>query len=75
MLPRGNSYARGKFIGWKRDVDGNSVGRTNDNPILDTREYCVEFDYGEVGKLKANVIAESIYSACDDSGNKYLMVE
>ena len=37
MLTRGNSYARGEVIGQKRDADGNSVGITNDNPILDTR--------------------------------------
>ena len=45
MLPRGKKYARGKVIGRKRDADGNAVGRTNDNPILDTRKYHVEFDY------------------------------
>ena len=33
VFPRGNRYARGKFIGRKRDADGNSVGRGNDNPI------------------------------------------
>ena len=46
MLPRGNSYASGKVIGLKRKADGNAVGRKNDNPILDTREYRVEFDDG-----------------------------
>ena len=75
IFPRGNSYARGKFIGWKRDADGNAVGRSNDNPILDTREYNYEFDDGEVSKLTANVISESIYAACDDSGNEYMMME
>ena len=37
MLSRGNGYARGKVVRRKRDTDGNSVGRGNDNPILDTR--------------------------------------
>ena len=46
MLPKGNSYARRKLIGRKIDTDSNAVGRTNDNPILDIREYCVEFDDG-----------------------------
>ena len=41
MLPRGSSYARGKVIGRKRYVDGNTVGRSNDNLIFDTREYRV----------------------------------
>ena len=41
MLPIGNIYTRGKVIGRKRDADGNSIGRKNYNPILDTREYRV----------------------------------
>ena len=60
MLPRGNIYARGKFIGQKIDADGNSIGRRNDNTILDTRKYRFEFDDGEVRKLTANVIADSM---------------
>ena len=75
MFPRGNSYARGKVIRRKRYADRNTVGGRNDNPIIDTREYFVECDYGEVRKLTANLIAESMYAACDDSGNKYLMMD
>ena len=75
ILPRGNSYARGKVVGRKRDAYGNGVGRTYENPILDTREYQVDFDDGEVSKLTENVIAESMYAACDDSGNEYLMMD
>ena len=75
MLPIGNSYARKKFIGQKRDADGNAVGGTHYNPILDTRKYRVEYDYGEVRKLTANLIAESMYAACYDSGNEYLMMD
>ena len=37
MFPRVNSYARGKAIVRKIDVDGNAIGRTNENPILDKR--------------------------------------
>ena len=69
MLPRGNSYVRGEVIGQKIDADGNDVGRENDNPILDTREYRIGFDDGEVIKLTENVISESMYAACNDSGN------
>ena len=41
MLPIVNSYDRGKVIGLKIDADGNVIGSSNDNPILDTREYSV----------------------------------
>ena len=37
MLLRVNIYARVKVNGKKIDAYGNAVGRTNDNPILDTR--------------------------------------
>ena len=49
MLPRGDSYSREKVIGRKRDTHGNSIGRANDNPILDTHKYRVEFIDEEVG--------------------------
>ena len=75
ILPRRNSYAIGKVIIRKRDADGNAVGMSNDKPILDTRKYIVEFDDWEVSELMANVIAESMYAACDDYGNKYLLME
>ena len=75
ILPRRNSYARGKVIRRKRDTDGNAVGRENDNPIIDTREYCVEFNDGEVSELTSNVISDSMDAVCDESRNEYLMMD
>ena len=75
IYPRVNSYSRGKVIGRKIYADGNDVGRSNDNPILDTREYNVEYDDGEVRELMANVSAESMYAACNDYGNEYLTMD
>ena len=75
MLSRGNTYARGKFIGWKRDADGNFFGIRNDNPILDTHEYLVEFVDGDISKLTETFIAESMYAECDDSGNEYSIMD
>ena len=75
MFPSGNSHARGKVIGRKRDADGNSIGRKNYNPILDTREYRVDFDDGEVSELTEKIIAESMHAVCNDSGNKYQMMD
>ena len=37
MLPRVNSYARGKVVGRKIYAYENAVGRTNNNLIIDTR--------------------------------------
>ena len=52
VLPIGNNHARGKVPRCKRNLDGNTMGRTYDKIILDTSEYRVEFDDGEVRKLK-----------------------
>ena len=65
MLPRGVTLARGRVTERKRDHEGNVIGRSNANPILDTREYEVKFEDGDVTELTANVIAESMYAMCD----------
>jgi hypothetical protein len=44
----------------KRDENFDLVGHFNQNPILDTSLYEVEFDDGVVGTYAANVIAENI---------------
>ena len=75
MFPRGNTYAGGEVIGRKRDADRNVIERMNENPVLDTSKYFFEFDDGEVINLTKNAIAESMYYACNDAGNEYLIME
>ena len=75
MLPRGDSMARGQVIRRKKNAGGDLIGRSNTNPILDTREYEVEFANGEVTELTANVIAEAMFSQCDDNGNEYVLLD
>ncbi len=72
MLPQGGVLVKGRVTVRKRDQDGNPVGRANDNPILDTRSYIVDFDDGE---LTANMISESLYWQCDPDGNQYILLE
>ena len=48
-----------------RDNYDNVIGRANENPILDTRGYIVEFEDGEQAELAANTIAQSMYDQCD----------
>lgn len=44
----------------KRDDNGNPVGTKNDNPILDTRVYQLEFPDGRVDEYSLNLIAENM---------------
>ena len=59
----------------KKDSDGNPISRSNQNPILDTYFYEVEFPRGEIIKLAANIIEKSLYAQFDSVGNEYLLLE
>ena len=59
----------------KRDHEGNVIGRSNANPILDTREYKVKFEGGDVTELTANAISDSIYATCKKNGNHILLFD
>jgi hypothetical protein len=51
------------------------AGTQNDNPILDTRSYEVEFPSGEVAEYTANIIAENMFAKCDADGNQHLLLD
>ena len=67
--------ARGQVICQKCDANGNPIGRSNQNPILDTCHQKVGFPGGETIELAANIIAELMYAQCDINGNEYLLLE
>jgi hypothetical protein len=75
LFPKGGTMTKGRVTARKRDADGNPKGRANPNPILDTREYTVTFDDGDVTDLTANLIAESSYAQCDPDGNQYVLLD
>ena len=47
-VPVGGEEKFGKVLGRKRDADGEWIGKSNSNPLLDTAVYDVEFDDGTV---------------------------
>ncbi|KAI2491884.1 Reverse transcriptase (RNA-dependent DNA polymerase) [Fragilaria crotonensis] len=71
LLPRGEDVVRAKVIGRMHGRDGNPLGMRHSNPILDTREYQVEFPDGSTATYAANVIAENLYSQVDDEGRHF----
>jgi hypothetical protein len=68
MLPHGGEVLKAKVKSRKRDADGREMGTRAQNPILDTREYEVEFQDGSTDTFTANVVAENLYSQVDDEG-------
>ena len=59
----------------KRTIDGSPIGKANQNPILDTRIYNVDFADGQTAELSTNVIAQNMYAMCDTEGNQYLLLK
>ena len=75
LLPNMGIVTKAKVIGRKRDQDGNPIGKRNANPILDTREYKVEFQDGATDTFTANIIAENLYSQVDSEGNSFSILD
>ena len=73
-LPIGSKMLNAKVRGRKRSLDGSLIVKANQNPILDTRTYDVEFPDGQVAEISANVIAQNMYAMCDLEGNQYLLL-
>jgi len=74
-LPKDGQEVIAKVIARKRDHDGNPIGRSHANPILDTRLYQVIFPDGETAEYSANIIAKCLYSQVDDEGNQFLLLD
>ena len=58
----------------KRNHDGTLRGTANDNPILDTREYEIEFADGSYAEYSANTLAENLYDHVDDNGHSHSLL-
>ena len=69
MLPKdGHTFASGRVVRRARNPDGELIGKSSHNPLLDSSVYEVEFEDGSVERYNANIIAEHIYSKLDGDG-------
>ena len=57
------------------DVDGIPMGTPNENPILDQRQYEVEFNDGRIEIMTANIIAENLLAQVDEEGHRQLLLD
>ena len=58
-----------------RDADGVPIGMANENPILDSRMYEVEYQDGTKASLAANYIAENLFAQVDQEGNRHILLD
>ena len=73
-LPHKESQTWAKVTKRLRDADGLPIGTANENPILDSRVYEVEYSDGHKTSLAANLIAENMLSQVDDEGNRFQLL-
>ena len=68
-LPQGEEMKAARITGRSRNEKGEIVGTYNENPILNTLTYDVEFPDGEIREYGANIIAENMFSQIDNNGH------
>ena len=78
-LPRGGGDLEdvqfAKVTKHLRDAEGRPIGTASDNPLLDTREYEVEFLDGHVESMSANLIAQHLFSQVDEEGHRHILLD
>ena len=72
VLPQGDSLEprMARVTKWLKDANGIPIGTADDNPLLDTTMYEVEYLDGERASLSANHIAENLFAQVNDEGNR-----
>jgi hypothetical protein len=74
-LPRGEDCRMEYARVTKRlcDNSGTPIGVANNNPVLDTWAYEVEWYDGHREQMFANTIAENLFAQVDDEGNRHVL--
>jgi hypothetical protein len=75
LLDRQGDAMRGTVVARAKDTAGKLTGKAHPNPLLDTREYIVEYSDGSLDVLTANNIAESLYSRVDSEGHEQMLMQ
>ena len=68
LLPQGEEMQKARVRKRRIGLDGNEIGSYDENPMLNSLIYEVQFPDGSVREYGANVIAENIYSQVDEHG-------
>ena len=75
LLPHGDTMQRAQVLCRHKDNAGLPIGRRDDNPILDSRMYDIEFLDSFTDVVTANFIAENLFSQVDEQGQEFQIME
>ena len=68
-LSKGEKLSMGKVIRRSVDEHGKLIGTYDDNPVLNSHIYEVEFPDGEIKEFAENILAENCLSQVDPNGH------
>ena len=74
-MPIGGEIRSAKVKRRLLDDSGNPTGVAHVNPLLDTRQYLLEFDDGRTGTYDTNTLAENLLTMCDPEGNEQMLFD
>ena len=75
VLPHGERDNISKVVRSSLDLNGQVIGKHNEDLLLDTCIYDVEFQDGIIKPYAANVIAQNILSQVDSEGYHSQLLE
>ena len=75
QLQHGEAMMGARVKGRKRNAFGQEIGAYNENPMMNTMIYEIEFQDGTIKEYAANVIAENIYAQVDHEGSMYTLLD
>ena len=74
MLLMDDGYDKSNDVDHKIQADGNPVGNSNSNTLLEYRVYNVGFVCGPINKDVANIISKNMYAQVDENGREHLLM-
>jgi hypothetical protein len=74
VINRGDERIRVRVNKRARTDNCNVIGQAHKNPMFDTREYECILDNRTIKRYSANIIAENLYSQCDDKGHSFVLL-
>ena len=75
LLPQGEELISAKVKRRHVNEDGEVHGEFDNNPILNTILYDIEFPDGATKQYAANIIAENMYSSLDENGYSKVVLD
>ena len=76
MLPHNGEHMQAaRVVGRSKLSDGTFTGTYNENPILDTRVFDVQFPDGSISQYTTNMIIQNTFSQVDDDGYRYQLLD